>query len=111
MRIETGESFNTDQAAQKALEWCKKHEGWKRICDIDDSDSLYKTWNDLTEKEQEPWIREYGSSAEGAWGEFARKPCKVPHGYITGKGEFYKDILQVPLYHNLMTVYKVCKVE
>lgn len=108
MRIKTGESFTADDAAVKAIEWCEKHSGWKRICDIDDSDSLYKTWNDLSKKEKRPWIRDFGElGAEDAWRELGRKPCKVPYGFVTGKGEFYEDILKVPLYHNIMQVYKI----
>ncbi|MRY42793.1 hypothetical protein [Clostridium beijerinckii] len=106
--IEKEEYYSTDEAAQKALEWCDKHEGWKRICDIEDSDSLYKNWDELSDKEKKPWIGYYGEfSAESAWRELEKRPCKVKYGFITGKGEFYNNILKVPKFHNLMQVYKV----
>lgn len=102
------ETYTTEQASQNAIEWCEKHPGWKRICDIENSDSLYKTWDELSDNVKKSWVDEYSKySAESAWREFGKRPCKVPYGFITGKGEFYKDVLQVPLYHNLMMVFKV----
>ncbi|MBL5772725.1 hypothetical protein HV436_18535 [Bacillus sporothermodurans] len=102
------ETYTTDQAAQKALEWCEVNKGWKRICDIEDSDSLYKTWDELPKKIKNYWIKAYGEySAESAWKEFGESYCKFPKGFITGKGEFYENVLDVPLYHNLMMVFKV----
>lgn len=102
------ETYTTEQAAEKAIEWCANHPGWKRICDIENSDSLYKVWEELSEKARKSWINEYGEySAESAWREFGERPCKVPYGFVTGKGEFYRKILDVPLHHNIMTVYKV----
>lgn len=102
------ESYTPEQASKLALEWCNKNKGWKRICDIADSDRLYKTWEEISAKERNKWISAYGEySAEAAWKEFGRAPCKVPFGYISGKGEFYDDILKVPQWHNLMMVFKV----
>lgn len=102
------ENYTALEASNKAIEWCAKHPGWKRICDIEDTDVLYKNWEELPEKVRSSWIREYGEhSAESLWVEFGDSPCKVPFGFVTGKGEFYKNILDVPLHHNLMTVYKV----
>lgn len=50
----------------------------------------------------------YGEySAESAWREFGDSYCKVRKGFISGKGEFYEDVLDVPRFHNLMTVFKV----
>lgn len=104
------ETYTVEQAAQKALEWCEKHPAWKRICDIENTDSLYYTFSELPKREQKYWIDTYGEySAESAWREFGRGKCKVPFGHITGKGEFYDDILQVPLHHNMMMVFKVGK--
>lgn len=97
----------TAEAAQKAIKWCENHIGWKRICDIEDIDDLYKTWDELSEKEKRTWIKEYGISAENAWRELGRKPCKVSYGFITSKGDFYKDILKAPLKDGIMQVYKV----
>lgn len=102
------ETYTTEQASEKAQEWCKKNKGWKRICDIENSDSLYKKWDELPKKIKNDWINTYGeNSAESAWKEFGDSYCKVSKGFITGKGEFYENVLDVPLNHNLMTVYKV----
>lgn len=98
----------TEEAAQKAIFWCRKHPGWKRICDIEDTDVLYKTWNELPEKIKRSWINEFGiNSAESAWEELGKRPCKVKYGFITSKGEFYRDILRAPLEDGIMQVYKV----
>ncbi|WPS85643.1 hypothetical protein SMD22_00865 (plasmid) [Brevibacillus halotolerans] len=102
------ESYTTEQASQYALEWCNNNQEWKRICDIKNTNTLYYTFAEIPKKVQKQWIREFGEhSAESAWLESGKKPCKVPYGFITGKGEFYEDILQVPLHHNMMQVYKV----
>lgn len=97
-----------EDAAVKALEWCRNHIGWERICDIEDADSLYKTWDELSERKKNPWIRKFGLlGAKEAWGEFGDQPCKVQYGFISGEGKFYKDILDVPLSHGLMQIFKV----
>lgn len=108
MDILSQETYTTEEASLKALEWCNNHKGWKRICDIKNRDNLYKTWTEIPAKERTLWIKNYGEYfAKSAWEELGTKPCKVPFGFISGKGEFYKDILQVPPLHNLMMVFKV----
>lgn len=104
------EAVTFEQALQQSLEWCKKHPAWKRMCDIEDTDSLYYTFSELPKREQKYWIDTYGEySAESAWREFGYAKCKVPTGHVTGKGEFYDDIRKVPLNHNTMMVFKVGK--
>ncbi|MCO1599855.1 hypothetical protein [Desulfosporosinus nitroreducens] len=105
------ESYTTEQASEHAKKWCSQHKGWKRICDIEDSDALYKTWDELPVKVRKEWESHYGYSAENAWLEFGRKPCKVPKGFITGKGEFYENVLDVPPWHNLMMVFQTSKLK
>lgn len=102
------EYYSTNEAAQKALVWCYENKGWKRICDIENNDSLYKTWEELPEKTKSEWVNQFGQyDAKNAWGEQGERICKVPFGFITGKGEFYKKAVDVPHGHNLMMVYKV----
>lgn len=101
------EFFTTEQAAAHALSWCSKNPKWKRICDIPDSDSLYKTWEELPKKVRDSWTARYGYDAESAWLEFGTRPCKVKYGYISGKGEFFRNILHVPRFHNVMMVFRV----
>ncbi|GAA5416216.1 hypothetical protein Pryu01_01248 [Paraliobacillus ryukyuensis] len=102
------ETYSVEQASRNALNWCENNKGWARICDIENVDSLYKNWAELSEKEKSYWVKQFGQyDAESAWIEFGKSPCKVPYGFITGKGDFYRNILDVPLHHNLMTVYKV----
>jgi len=100
-------SFTAAQASEHALIWCDQHSGWQRICDIENIDNLYKTWEELSQMTQKRWALRYPSCAKDAWEEYGSTPCKVACGYVTGKGEFYSDSLDVPTNHNMMTVYKV----
>lgn len=97
------EFYTTEQAAAHAIEWCAANPGWQRICDIEDVGALYKTYAELPARDRRSWDAKGG---EYAWKEFGHQPCKVPRGFISGKGEFYRDVLAVPRFHNLMTVYK-----
>jgi hypothetical protein len=102
-RNDDGEHYSAQLAAEHAVSWCAAHPGWQRICDIEDVNALYKTYAELSSQDRRYWERHGG---EVLWLEFGRKPCKVPHGFVTGKGEFYWNILEVPIFHNIMTVYK-----
>lgn len=105
------EQYTNEQAAEKALEWCSFHNGWKRICDIENSGALYKTWEELGEREQKRWAAEFGKhAAKDAWREFGEIPCKVPFGFIGGDGKFYKRLYDVPP-GGLMMVFKVDDLE
>jgi hypothetical protein len=106
------EEFTVGQAALHAIKWCRDNPGWQRICDIEDTDQYYKTFKEMPKKVQNDYIRMYGEyEAEDAWNEFDIAPCKIPKGHISGKGDFYSDILDVPLFHNSMMVFKTGEVE
>lgn len=99
--------YSAEEASIHALKFCEKHQGWKRICDIENLENLYKTWEGLPDKVKRSWIKAYGgASAKEAWEEFGQKPCKVQYAFISGKGKFYKKVTDVPTYHNLMQIYK-----
>ncbi|WP_420213464.1 hypothetical protein ACN8ZM_40335 (plasmid) [Burkholderia aenigmatica] len=100
-RPRDGETYSVEQASRHAVEFCRKNPAWMRICDIPDSDSYTVKWSELSKRDQEHWCSEF------AYNEFARKRSKCKVGFVTGKGEFYDDVLKVPLYHNLMTVFRV----
>ncbi len=95
------------QAAEKALQWCATHPGWKRICDVDDIASLDKVWSELSPAQQAPWKKAYPADPQGAWEELADGRSKYPSGFITCTGKFYRSILAVPLSQGLMQVVKV----
>lgn len=101
---EVQESYSTEQAAEHAKQWCAKHPGWQRICDIPSVDALYMTFSELPKRVQNSWEKRGG---ESAWLEFGEKPCKVARAFISGKGEFYTSILEVPRFHNLMTIFQI----
>lgn len=98
-----GEHYSVEQASAHAITWCAAHPGWQRICDIDDCDALYRTYAELSSRDRRYWDRRGG---EASWREWGRRACKVPYGFVTGKGEFYRDICDVPLFHNVMMVFK-----
>lgn len=114
-RILRGESLlpacNSEPMHEKifrvALEWCAKHTDWKRICDIPDHESLYKTWGELSAKERGYWCGKYHDRAESAWREWGTAPCKVPFGFIGTDGVFYPRITDVPTNTNSCMVFKV----
>jgi len=45
-------TITNDEAAIYVLRFCEKHPGWKRICDIENNKNLYKTWEELLEKDK-----------------------------------------------------------
>lgn len=99
-------AFTTDQASEHAVRWCSAHPGWQRICDLEDSDSFYEKWEDLPSRTRRAWETEYRSDAKDAWQEFGTAKCKVPTGFISGAGFFYKKAIDVPAFHNMMMVFK-----
>lgn len=100
------ESYSVNDAARHALTWCSQNAGWQRICDIENVDALYKQWDELPQKTRASWTKHHPDAPEDAWREFGESTCKVPYGFISGKGVFYKDILDVPHLHNSMMVFK-----
>jgi len=104
------ETYSPEQAAIHAIIWCQNNPGWQRICDIEGgSERLYPTWEELPNKIRKSWEDDYGRyAAETAWSEFGRKKCKVPYGFVTGKGEFYSSENQhlMPIEHSCMMVFK-----
>lgn len=90
-----------------ALEWCEKHPGWKRICDIPDHESLYKTWSEIPAKVRRSYQDRYHESAEDAWKEFGPCFCKVPKGFVGTDGVFYPEITDVPTNTNACMVFKL----
>lgn len=99
----TEETYTVEQASARARTWCAAHPGWQRICDVENSDALYKTYDELPQRVRRTWDAHGG---EASWKEFGHKPCKVPFGFISGKGEFYSNVLDVPRFHNLMMIFK-----
>jgi hypothetical protein len=88
----------------------RREPGWKRICDIPDSDSLYLTWDELPKKSRNSWIREYGEySAEYAWRQFGRSFAKFHSDTYRGRAIFYPnyEMVNAPNGHNVMMVFKV----
>ena len=97
------ETYTFEQVLQRSAEWCSKRPAWVRICDMPDDycKSLYVQWNELSATQQRQWGSEY------AYAEFGIKRCKVRYGFVSGKGEFFEQITDVPRFHNSMMVFRV----
>ena len=90
----------TEKTAKAAMDWCEKHPGWQRICDIDSS-TLYKKWDELSKSEQRKW-----DFSEEVWSEHCDNKNKFCRGIIAGDGKFYRNILTAPTELGIMTVFK-----
>jgi hypothetical protein len=103
MEVTTPETCTFDQVLQQSADWCAGNPAWVRICDMPDGycDALHVQWNELSATQQRRWGSEYG------YQEFGTKRCKVPYGFVSGKGGFYERITDVPLFHNSMMVFRV----
>ena len=103
------EHYTVEQAALHALTWCQNHKGWIRICDLpEDFDTMqfYTTWADVPKKEKDAYLKKYGMEyAEQMWESFGVKHCKIPLGFISGKGEFFTKCTEIP--HNFMMIFKI----
>lgn len=97
----SSESYSVELAFKHAMDWCAKHPAWIPICDLDDTNCYYVQWDELSDRERRRWGSEY------AYNEFATKRRKVKVGFVSGKGEFFADILDVPRWHNSMMVFCV----
>lgn len=92
-------------AKEKARIFCMKNPEWEMICNIPESDDLYYTWEELSKKEQKPWIEHYGKIyAKDAWLEFSYGKCKVEYGFIAEDGLFYHNH---PIDKNIMMIFKI----
>jgi hypothetical protein len=84
-------------AFELAKEWCERNPNWKRICDIEDSDSLALSWNELPKRDRDRWERDYPRSGEDMWLEFAtNRPNRHRFGHIGDDGQFYSRVYDFP---------------
>jgi hypothetical protein len=97
-----GDESGVETASQHALEFCRRHPRWQRFCDIQDTDALAITWEELPHRVRTTWETRYPYSAEVVWREFGQHPMRHRFGYVDASGEFYDSILHVKL--NIMTV-------
>ncbi len=81
--------MNIHKAKEQARNWCVKNIGWKPICDMEESDSMYQQWEELPKAERMSWIGRYGRDAKSAFEEFAIKRCKTKTGYIGEDGSLH----------------------
>ena len=101
------EHYSVADATRHAKRYCEDNPGWTPIWEIPNTDDLYKKWEELPKSHQRFWLKKYGEvGAKGAWEEMGHSVCKVPYGFISGEGSFYKEITDVPLFHNSVMIFK-----
>ncbi len=66
----------------KYREWQRQNPEWELCCDIEDTNSLYIQWNDLSKEERMHWIGLYGVGGEEAFEEFGISICKVQEAVL-----------------------------
>ena len=66
-----------EKQLKKYREWQVQNHKWELCCDIEDTNSLYIQWHELSKKERMHWIGVYGVDCEDMFNEFATKECKV----------------------------------
>lgn len=94
-------------ASEMARRWCERNPKWQRICDIEDSDALLLSWEEIPDFERRSWTKRYGDRAESAWREFGyERPTRYRHGCIGEDGLFYDCIWNMPLMMNHMMVFE-----
>lgn len=95
--------YTQQDATKKAREYVSTHPAWVPICDmLADPGVLYYKFHELTDKERKYWEHPDRYNA------YARKRCKVQRAHITGDGEIYADICDVPPKKGAsMMLYKV----
>lgn len=93
-------------AFELAASWCAENEGWARICDIEHSDRLMLTWQDLPERVKQLWRRAYPGTPQEAWREFGNTPHLHRFGFIADDGKFYSDRRRIPVEMNTMMVFE-----
>lgn len=94
--------MTVERAAQHALEFCRLNPKWQRFCDIQDTDALMITWDELPARFRRPWEQDYHHAAEDAWREFGNRPMRHRRGFVDELGRFHDSLLGVRL--NIMTV-------
>ena len=66
-----------NEQLSKYRDWQKENSEWELCCDINDTDSLYIQWEELSKRVRMSWIGTYRAGAKDAFEEFATKKCKV----------------------------------
>ena len=92
-----------------AKQWCEEHPAWQRICDIDDSDHMQLSWDELPEGDRRAWRESHLSEDEAKylWREFATSvPYRHRFGFVGEDGVFYSHVLDVPRNTNSVMVFE-----
>jgi len=93
--------YTLQEASAKATAFCTENAGWIKVCDMPETFNPYKSWKELTAKARKHW------GTIEVWRDCATEEPKYPYGFISGAGEFFGSVLDVPPHHQHMMVWKV----
>lgn len=103
----TSNHFTTDDASRHAQLWCSRNLSWSRICDVDER-AYVVSWSDLPGLTRRRFCVRYRCHSDdhgrAVFDEFGPKPLRFRFGFISGAGEFFASVCDVPISHNLMMV-------
>lgn len=108
MRIR--DRYRREDAAHRAAEWCARNAGWLRICDLTCAAALQRAYEALPEPVRDYWAQRGGFAA---WKikHSPRLTSRIDRGFVTGAGEFLRDISEVPIGHGMMMVFRLVDAE
>lgn len=94
-------------ASEMAKRWCERNPKWQRMCDIENSDALMLSFDEIPDFDRRGWTEKYGDRAEEAWREFCvNRPTRHRRGHIGEDGLFYQCITSKPVMMNSMMVFE-----
>ena len=73
----------------KCREWISANPDWELICDIDDTEKYFVSWNELSKSERMHWIGLYGEYAKELFAEFSVRKPKVEIGVLDSAIELH----------------------
>jgi hypothetical protein len=96
-----------------AKAWCERNTKWQRICDIEDSDGLLLSFDELPKRDRRAWVDRHGDNAEYAWRETSSyRPCRHRFGFVGENGCFYDSVTHLPpMMRDLLRWRKSQKIE
>lgn len=92
-------------AAEFAEVWCNQNPKWKRFCDIENTDALMLSWDELPKAFRKQFDKYH--EPERFWLEFGQRPYRHRYGFIGQDNNFYADVTDVPTLISIMMVFEV----
>lgn len=95
-----------EAAKEHAYVFCQRRPKWQPYCDIEDTESLSITWEELPAGYRQIWEERHRESAEAIWREFGAKPQRHRYAFIGSDGVAYDEITDMPAGVSHMMVFQ-----